>query len=128
MMCSYGGESLTCLTLYEHGGAPAVFKSQECLQWRHSDWCASYSRSMSSYETVVLKDSARPLEDYILCVLDFIIPFLVTVVELRRLELELLLFFMVIMVVKLVIWLPSCYLSISICICIFLSVLRILLC
>ncbi|KAM1164667.1 hypothetical protein ACFX13_024782 [Malus domestica] len=55
-------------------------------------------------------------------------PFLVTVVELRRLELELLLFFMVIMVVKLVIWLPSCYLSISICICIFLLVLRILLC
>ncbi|KAM1011582.1 hypothetical protein ACFX13_047675 [Malus domestica] len=128
VMRSYEGESSMCLTLYEHGGAPAVFESQECLQWRHSDWYASCSRSMFSYETAMLKDRTRPLEDHILCALDFIIPFPVTVVELRRLELELLLFFMVIMVVKLVIWLPSCYLSISICICIFLLVLRILLC
>ncbi|KAM1373380.1 hypothetical protein ACFX2I_024088 [Malus domestica] len=71
----YEGESSTCLTLYEHGGAPAVFESQECLQWRHSDWYASCSRSMSGCETAVLKDCTRSLEDRILCALDFIIPF-----------------------------------------------------
>ncbi|RXH88412.1 hypothetical protein DVH24_000011 [Malus domestica] len=64
-----------CLTLYKHGGASTIFESQECLQWRHSDWYASCSRSMSSYETAVLKDRTRLLEDHILCALDFIIPF-----------------------------------------------------
>ncbi|TQD93934.1 hypothetical protein C1H46_020438, partial [Malus baccata] len=72
---SYGGESSTCLTLYEHGGAPAVFESQEWLQWRHSDGYASHSRSMSSCETAVLEDRTRPLEDRILCALNVRIPF-----------------------------------------------------
>ncbi|KAM1359934.1 hypothetical protein ACFX11_046893 [Malus domestica] len=74
-MRSYGGESSMCLTLYKHGGALAIFESQECLQWRHSDWYASCFRSMSSYETAMLKDRTRLLEDHILCALDFIIPF-----------------------------------------------------
>ncbi|RXH88234.1 hypothetical protein DVH24_042305 [Malus domestica] len=65
-MCSYRGESSTCLTL-RTWRCPS-----ECLQWRHSEWYASYSRSMSCCETAVLKDRTRPLEDRILCTLDFI--------------------------------------------------------
>ncbi|TQD93941.1 hypothetical protein C1H46_020445 [Malus baccata] len=75
VICTYGGKSSTCLTLYEHGGAPVVFESQEFLQWRHSDGYTSHSRSMSSYETIVLRDRRRSLEDRIPCALDFRIPF-----------------------------------------------------
>ncbi|KAM1248158.1 hypothetical protein ACFX2J_044004 [Malus domestica] len=78
VMRTYGGKSSTCLTLYEHGGAPVVFESQEFLQWRHSDG-----------------DHTRSLEDRIPCALDFRIPFPGNGGGMRRLELELLMFFMV---------------------------------
>ncbi|KAM1664907.1 hypothetical protein ACFX15_043446 [Malus domestica] len=78
VMCTYGGKSSTRLTLYEHGVAPVVFESQEFLQWRHSDG-----------------DRTRSLEDRIPCALDFHIPFPGNGGGMRRLELELLMFFMV---------------------------------
>ncbi|KAM1248149.1 hypothetical protein ACFX2J_043995 [Malus domestica] len=64
---SYGRESSsTCLTLYEHGGAPAVFESPECRQLKHSD----DSQRTSLCQMAMLQGRRKYLEDRTLCALD----------------------------------------------------------
>ncbi|PRQ44472.1 putative protein-serine/threonine phosphatase [Rosa chinensis] len=65
---SYDESSSTCLTLYEQGGAPAVFQSPKCPRWKRAD-------SLQRCQTAVRRGRRNRLEDRALCALDLRIPF-----------------------------------------------------
>ncbi|RAL42159.1 hypothetical protein DM860_011942 [Cuscuta australis] len=73
------GESSTCLTVYEEGGAPAVFLSPKCPRWKLSNQ-GSESRHHPSPKSgchVALHQGRRQqLEDRAICALDIRVPFL----------------------------------------------------
>ncbi|KAK6937572.1 Protein kinase domain [Dillenia turbinata] len=67
------GESLTCLTIYKQGGAPAVFQSPKCPRWKLSD-----HRSKSpplTCSSAMLQGRRKSQEDRTICALDLQIPF-----------------------------------------------------
>ena len=63
------GESSTCVTVYEVGGAPAVFQSPKCPHWTLSN----YSSTVTIITTKT--SSTAPCQSAILCALDIRIPF-----------------------------------------------------
>ena len=64
------GESSTCVTVYEEGGAPAIFQSPKCPHWTLSN----YSSTVTIVTTKT--SSTAPCQSAILCALDIRIPFL----------------------------------------------------
>ncbi|KAJ9188083.1 hypothetical protein P3X46_003477 [Hevea brasiliensis] len=75
-----GGESLTCLTVYKEGGAPAVFQSTKCPRWNFPNY-DSRSRTTTTAtgstrcQSALLQGRRKSQEDRILCALDVRIPF-----------------------------------------------------
>ncbi|XP_077242388.1 uncharacterized protein LOC143882885 [Tasmannia lanceolata] len=78
-------ESLTCLKVYQEGGAPGVFQSQECPRWTLSNKDLLNPRlALSTKDSIfqkvncqwaMLQGRRRYQEDRIVCALDFRIPF-----------------------------------------------------
>ncbi|XP_020233845.1 uncharacterized protein LOC109813954 isoform X2 [Cajanus cajan] len=71
---SVRGESSTCLTVYNNGGAPAVFQSPKCPRWKLSDY-DSPPQTTARCQTSMLQGRRSSQEDRALCVLDLHIPF-----------------------------------------------------
>ncbi|EYU46523.1 hypothetical protein MIMGU_mgv1a024497mg, partial [Erythranthe guttata] len=73
------GESLTCLTVYREGGAPAVFQSPKCPRWTLSNFKAQTNRRFGSpspaCQSATLQGRRNSQEDRTLCVFDLRIPF-----------------------------------------------------
>lgn len=72
------GESSTCLTVYQQGGAPAVFQSPKCPSWKLSSY-ASPSRASAAgtrCQVAMLQGRRQYQEDRSFCALDIRIPFL----------------------------------------------------
>ncbi|KAL1825969.1 hypothetical protein DCAR_0314168 [Daucus carota subsp. sativus] len=71
------GESSTCLTVYNEGGAPAVFQSPKCPRWKLPEYGSSRrSRSPVATCQVALHQGRRKAqEDRLVCNLDVRIPF-----------------------------------------------------
>ncbi|KAK6141570.1 hypothetical protein DH2020_024671 [Rehmannia glutinosa] len=73
------GESLTCLTVYKEGGAPAVFQSPKCPRWTLSNFKPQNSRRSRSpsatCQSAMLQGRRKSQEDRTLCVFDLRIPF-----------------------------------------------------
>ncbi|KAL7113000.1 hypothetical protein ACP275_04G035700 [Erythranthe tilingii] len=81
-LCLYtpvAGESLTCLTVYREGGAPAVFQSPKCPRWTLSNFKAQTNRRFGSpspaCQSATLQGRRNSQEDRTLCVFDLRIPF-----------------------------------------------------
>ncbi|KAI4349468.1 hypothetical protein L6164_010054 [Bauhinia variegata] len=68
------GESSTCLTVYNKGGAPAVFQSPKCPRWKLSDY-DSQSKTTARCQSAMLQGRRKSQEDRTVCVLDIRIPF-----------------------------------------------------
>ncbi|CAL0320562.1 unnamed protein product [Lupinus luteus] len=60
-------ESSTCLTVYNSGGAPAVFQSPKCPRWKLSDY-DSPSQSTARCHNAILQGRRISQEDHTLCV------------------------------------------------------------
>ncbi|XP_011079915.1 uncharacterized protein LOC105163310 isoform X1 [Sesamum indicum] len=69
------GESLTCLTVYKEGGAPAVFQSPRCPRWTLSSFKSQPNRQPGACQSAMLQGRRKSQEDRIHCVLDLRIPF-----------------------------------------------------
>lgn len=72
------GESLTCLTVYKEGGAPAVFQSPKCPRWTLSNYRSNPKNSPSSAakcQSAMHQGRRKSQEDRTLCALDIRIPF-----------------------------------------------------
>ncbi|KAI3449684.1 hypothetical protein Pfo_006349 [Paulownia fortunei] len=73
------GESLTCLTVYKEGGAPAVFQSPKCPRWTLSNLKSQPNRHSGSpsgtCQSAMLQGRRKSQEDRTLCVFDLRIPF-----------------------------------------------------
>ncbi|KAE9589184.1 hypothetical protein Lal_00000408 [Lupinus albus] len=67
-------ESSTCLTVYNNGGAPAVFKSPKCPRWKLSHY-DSPSQSTARCHNAILQGRRISQEDRTLCLQDLHIPF-----------------------------------------------------
>ncbi|KAK4492507.1 hypothetical protein RD792_003318 [Penstemon davidsonii] len=68
------GESLTCLTVYREGGAPAVFQSPKCPRWSHSNFKSNPDRP-ATCQSAKLQGRRKSQEDRTLCACDLSIPF-----------------------------------------------------
>lgn len=68
------GETSTCLTVYEEGGAPAVFQSPKCPRWKLSSY-ASTPSSTERCQLAMHQGRRYHQEDRALCALDLRIPF-----------------------------------------------------
>ncbi|XP_072990373.1 uncharacterized protein [Typha latifolia] len=68
------GESLTCLTVYREGGAPAVFKSAKCPRW--TLLADELRRSPPECQVSIHQGRRRSQEDRAVCALGLRIPFL----------------------------------------------------
>ncbi|KAL3849901.1 hypothetical protein ACJIZ3_011783 [Penstemon smallii] len=68
------GESLTCLTVYREGGAPAVFQSPKCPRWSHSNFKSNPDRA-ATCQSAMLQGRRKSQEDRTLCACDLSIPF-----------------------------------------------------
>ncbi|CAL9245283.1 unnamed protein product [Arabidopsis halleri] len=66
--------STTCLSIYKHGGAPAVFRSPNCPLWNLQNR-RSFSSSTSRCHTAAIQGRRKYQEDRLLCALDLRIPF-----------------------------------------------------
>ncbi|KAK4418314.1 putative inactive protein kinase [Sesamum alatum] len=69
------GESLTCLTVYKEGGAPAVFQSPRCPRWTLSNFKSQTDRQSGACQSAMLQGRRKSQEDRIHCALDLRIPF-----------------------------------------------------
>ncbi|CAI9107759.1 OLC1v1007201C5 [Oldenlandia corymbosa var. corymbosa] len=73
------GESLTCLTVYKEGGAPAVFQSPKCPRWSLSSFGSRQrspnNRHSARCQSAMHKGRRKSQEDRTLCALDIRIPF-----------------------------------------------------
>ncbi|KAK4407179.1 putative protein phosphatase 2C 51 [Sesamum angolense] len=69
------GESLTCLTVYKEGGAPAVFQSPRCPRWTLSSFKSQPNRQSGACQSAMLQGRRKSQEDRIHCALDLRIPF-----------------------------------------------------
>ncbi|PIN06965.1 Serine/threonine protein phosphatase [Handroanthus impetiginosus] len=76
---SVAGESLTCLAVYEEGGAPAVFQSPKCPRWILSNFKSKpnrhYGSPSATCQAAMLQGRRKSQEDRTLCVFDLRIPF-----------------------------------------------------
>ncbi|KAL0435688.1 UNVERIFIED_CONTAM: putative protein phosphatase 2C 51 [Sesamum radiatum] len=69
------GESLTCLTVYKEGGAPAVFQSPKCPRWTLSSFKSQHNRLSGACQSAMLQGRRKSQEDRIHCAVDLRIPF-----------------------------------------------------
>ncbi|KAG6492811.1 hypothetical protein ZIOFF_047778 [Zingiber officinale] len=67
------GESLTCLSVYREGGAPAVFHSAKCPRWTLLPH--SHRLPQSNCQAAVHQGRRRSQEDRVVCALGMRIPF-----------------------------------------------------
>ncbi|VVB06715.1 unnamed protein product [Arabis nemorensis] len=70
-----GGESLTCLTVYKEGGAPAVFQSPKCPRWNLHNWGSPTHNGGGRCHTAAIQGRRKYQEDRVLCAFDLRIPF-----------------------------------------------------
>ncbi|XP_047263967.1 uncharacterized protein LOC107853145 isoform X5 [Capsicum annuum] len=71
------GESSKCLTVYEEGGAPAVFQSPKCPRWKLPDYGSEQWSKLPNTrcQTALHQGRRKSQEDRILCALDIRAPF-----------------------------------------------------
>uniref|UniRef100_A0A2P2IPI4 Uncharacterized protein LOC105649936 n=1 Tax=Rhizophora mucronata TaxID=61149 RepID=A0A2P2IPI4_RHIMU len=72
------GESSTCLTVYNEGGAPAVFKSPKCPRWNLPSYDSgprTTSLRSARCQVAILQGRRKSQEDRAVCALDVAIPF-----------------------------------------------------
>ncbi|CAH9051479.1 unnamed protein product [Cuscuta epithymum] len=71
------GESSTCLTVYEEGGAPAVFQSPKCPRWQLPSYGSKrrYQSPTAACQTALHQGRRKQQEDRAICVLDIHVPF-----------------------------------------------------
>nr|GLL42673.1 hypothetical protein DM860_011942 [Ipomoea trifida] len=72
------GESSTCLTVYEEGGAPAVFQSPKCPRWKLPSYGSKprYQSPAANCQTALHQGRRKQQEDRAICALDIRVPFL----------------------------------------------------